>query len=192
MHDFAEVNGLSLEELIKLGWDVNLVYGGNTLLYYACLNNNEKAVEILLKYMKQIDPPNAVCLLCMSHNPNIARMFLSKNIDVHRLDVNGCCAPFYLIDVGKEKDNLAILSMLYDHGYDINFKDKNGKTTIEVFLSSIRKQYSIIEWLIVHGADTNSIIIDKSKFNGKSIKQRIIFDSKLNKKLAKMVQKYFI
>ena len=161
-----------MEELIKLGWDVNFVDEGETLLYFACFQNNEKAVEILLNHMHQIDPPNAtpaVCLLCRSHNPNIAKMILSKNIDVYRLDENGRFGPYYLRG-GEEKNNLAILSMLYDHGYDINYKGRNGVSIFEPFLINIIKsQNKIIEWLILHGADTNSIIKETKYTQGKVI-----------------------
>ena len=192
LYDIIRLKTPLLEELIKTGWDVNFIKDGNTLLYQACSQNNEKAVEILLKYMDQIDPPNtekpAVCLLCMTHNPNIAKMILSKNIDVHRLDAGGNCAPFYLLDVGEEKNNLEILSMLFDHGYDINFKDKNGKSLIGIFLSSIKTQYSIIEWLILHGADLNYTMPGKGHKG--TIKEFMLFQSKNNKRIRKIVQKY--
>ena len=189
----ATKNNSLLEELIKSGWDVNFIDKGETLLYYACFQNSEKAVEILLKYMDQIDPPNAeipaVCSLCVSRNPNIARMILSKNIDVHRLDKNGHFGPYHLCG-GEEKDNLTILSMLCDHGYDLNFKDRNGTSLIEVFLTSIKIQYSIIEWLIQHGADLNSIMQPKGKGKEMSVKQHIVRLSKHNTLFANIVQKF--
>ena len=164
-----------LEHFFKLGWDPNLIdTNGDTLLTIALLRKQEELVEVLLKYMNPIDPPNAnpvVCEICRSCKPNIARRILSHNIDVYRLDKFGRFGPFYLPS-RNEKNNIEIISLLIEYGFDINFKDEEGNSLLgSILYRNIRNQYKCCEWLILLGADVYCPI--NHKIN-QSIKEYLI------------------
>ena len=186
-------NDVSLIEFIELGWDIDYVSNGYNLLYFACYLNLENHVEILVKHMKQIDHPDAfpaVCSLCILGNPYIAKMILSKKIDVHRMDKKGRTGPDFLQSDSNQPNFLKILSMLYEYGYNLNFKNKSGNTILGTYLTSLHPPKVIIEWLIIHGADVNSNVYLRDKTQ-MPIKQYIRLNN-VSLNLGKIVKKYLI
>ena len=113
--------------------------------------------------MSNIDLPfgyqdqGAVHWICSSHNPEIARIILSKGgVDVNRLDKEGRMGPYYMLDVGKEEENIEVLELLFQAGLNINKKTEKTASILGEYVSAITKQTKVIEWLLAHGADMNS------------------------------------
>lgn len=101
-----------------------------------------------------VQEQGAVHWICISHNPEIARIILSKGgINVNRLDKEGHMGPYYMLDIGEEDENIEVLELLWQAGLDINKKTPNTASILGEYVSSITKPLKIIEWLLVHGAD---------------------------------------
>ena len=169
-----------------------------TALSFACFQSNEEAVRLLTNVLIDVDIPStiqssgAVHWACQSHNYNIAELIITKGINVNRLDENKKAAHFYLLDVGEEKENLRILQLLMQYGYNINYHPPDGNTILGDFLTSIKKSYKIIEYLLQMGADTNVLMKNKSPQAGKfqTIADFMRHTMKSNKQMAEIVEKY--
>ena len=170
-----------------------------TALYYACFQGNEEAVRMLTDVLFDVDIPydikssGAVHWACQSHNYNIVELIISKGINVNRLDENGRTGPFYILDVGNEDENLKILKLLVQYGFNINYHPPKGNTILGDMLTGIKKPYKLIEYLLQVGADANVLLQAKTKTQH----QQTIADfmknaSKSDKRIAAIVQKYLL
>lgn len=132
-------------------------------LEVACIQQQVAVVQALCDKMTCVDIPyevqdqGAVHWICISHNPEIARIILSKGINnVNRLDKDGHMGPYYMLDIGEEDENIEVLELLYQEGLDINKKTPKTASILGEYVISISKPLKIIEWLLAHGADMNS------------------------------------
>ena len=64
--------------------------------------------------------------------------------------------PYYMLDVGKEEENIEVLELLFQAGLNINKKTEKTASILGEYVSAITKQTKVIEWLLAHGADMNS------------------------------------
>ncbi|CBY07918.1 unnamed protein product [Oikopleura dioica] len=96
----ASDNYYTMELLLEDGWDPNhcinndvqLRYkdGRKTALYFAVLNNNEDAVELLLQYGAKVnlDPLKCITVAVGISNFDIFDMLLLHGADIHEVNVN--------------------------------------------------------------------------------------------------------
>ena len=166
-----------------------------TALSYACLNGNIEAAIMIANVL--VDPdipsniaaPSAVHWICQAHDPKLAEIVLSKGINVNRLDDLNCTGPSKMLDLGDEDEIIQMLELLLKHGFDIN-KHAQGKNTIlGDFLLAIKKRYKIIEWLLLHGADT-SCPIGTNKLKPKPIGDQMREMASCNKIMQRLVKEH--
>ena len=100
-------------------------------------------------------PTSAIHWACRSHNPAIVKMFLDKQIDIHRLDFNGNGGANQLVDIATDDEAIEILEMLKKEGYDFNRVDNNNNSMslLEAYRTSISQPIEVIKWLVQNGAD---------------------------------------
>ena len=168
-----------------------------TALSLSCFQGNEAAVSMLLNVLPTIDLPDtirakgAVHWACQSHNYKIVEMILSKGVNVNRLDENGNTAPYYLLDVGQEDENIKIFELLREHGFDFEFHLPRHNSVLGDMLTCIKRQYKIIEWLLSNGADTNLELNAKAKNSSvKTIADFMRQMARNDKSMRAIVEKY--
>ncbi|KAH0788828.1 ankyrin repeat protein [Histomonas meleagridis] len=139
---------------------------GKSALFLSCFTDNVDVVRLLCEKMRvvDIDPQkNAKGLIhyaCMSYDPEIVKIVLTKNIEINRMDEEGRLGPWYLADMAKEEDIIQILEMLVDKGLNLNLvknlgHEKNSDPLLGSFVIAIKKMMNVMEWMLVHGADPN-------------------------------------
>ena len=137
-------------------------------LEVACFFRQVDVVRELCERLVEVDLPAemqekaAVHWICQSHHPEIARIILSKGIDVNRLDGDGHAGPYYMLDIGKEDEIVEIFTLLLQHGLDLNITappDKPTNTILGEFVTSITRPLKVIEWLLEHGADPTAKLV---------------------------------
>ena len=150
--------------LLEYGEDPSIFSDdGNCALSLAAFQQYPDIVQLLCNNLGSIEPDttapyyhtSAVHWGCQSYMPEIMEMLLEKNINVNQLDRDGFCGPHYLIDVGTPENNIKILEMLYENGFNVNIQNpfQNNTSLLEEFMCTIKSQFEIIQWLIEHGAD---------------------------------------
>ena len=151
----------ALEILLKTSQDATVMTNDNkTALYFACFLKCVGAVKLLCDNMIKVDIPAsvksaaAVHWACQSHSADIIEMIVKKDIDVNRLDEYGRTGPYHLID-SQESELLRGIQALYDAGFQINLHSPKQNTILGDVLTTINKNYTVIEWLLEHGADPN-------------------------------------
>lgn len=168
--------------LIDANVDLSVINNDyQTALSLACFQGQTDVVRLICEKLDDIDLPAnikqqaAVHWLCQSKDPEIARIMLEKNIDVNRVDKDGFIGPHYLIDIVEPSVHIKILELLLQHGLKIDFvSNPNGNTILGEYVTGIKKQYEVIDWLLSHGAN-----IDAPLNNG-NMKGQTIADFILN------------
>lgn len=149
--------------LIEFGADPYFIsFKNKTALSIACFYSDREVVRLLCSIMDNIDLPadikadGAVHWLCQSKDVEIAKIMLSKNIDVNRINHRGESGPFYLFDSCEEEVVIQILELLIKHGFDVNIFGPESKTTcLGSCVIGITKNINVIEYLIQKGANIN-------------------------------------
>ena len=148
--------------LLKAGCDPGAITKDNkTALSLACMQGNYEAVRMIADALTDVDIPetikarSAVHWICQSHDPRIAKIILSKGINANRLDDLGYPGPFHMIDACKEEESIEMLELLYSYGFNVNIHSNGKNSILGEYLTAIKKQYNVIEWLILKGADTS-------------------------------------
>lgn len=173
--------------LIESGCIVDEIVSGQKALTLACraAYQDVNLIRMLCDFSHEVDMPSdfkgqsAIHWICLTSNPEIVRTVLEYNIDVNRADDKGCYGPELLSEY-KTKENLEILDLLYQHGYDpCNVNPITKIPSYVVFLQHIRIPIEIIAWFIKHG-----VKIDTDPYNKNlTVRNRILRMPKIIKGL---------
>lgn len=150
--------------LIDAGVDLSFISADNqTALSLACFQGQTEIVRLICQKLDNIDlPPTikskaAVHWLCESKSPEIARIILEKEIDVNRVDKDGHLGPFYLLDVAESDVLIEILELLVNAGLKIDsVANPTMNTLLGDYVTGIKKQYEVIDWLLSQGANIDA------------------------------------
>lgn len=141
--------------LLENGIDVNIKTseGGYTALHLASCNKNSEIVELLLKYVKNIDQEDSIgftpFLLSVIYNKkNNMELLLNSGADLFKTEHDGDTALHFAID----KNNVDVAEFLIKRGININIKDKHGWTALHVAAREGHKES--IQFLIENNIDT--------------------------------------
>ncbi|KAH0786835.1 ankyrin repeat protein [Histomonas meleagridis] len=136
---------------------------GKSALFLACFQRSVETVRLLCEKMQVVDlDPNQngmglIHYACMSNNPEIIRIVLTKNINVNRFDKDGKLGPTNLVYCPDEKVVIQIMEMLVEKGFNLNkvatFGGKPTESLLMTFVSTIKKMYTVIDWMLTNGAD---------------------------------------
>ena len=122
-----EIKLAKVDMLIRLGVDVNAMYGAKSPLKLANEVNNQKVIDFL-------------------ENNGAKDIFdeeIAKELGVKL--IKAC--------KGEEKKDVKEIKELIDMGADVNQKDETGKTAL--MMASIKGYKEVVEFLIQKGADVN-------------------------------------
>ena len=141
------------------------------LIFYACQNPDTPLdiFKIICDTLGTLDPPNdgaaysesAIHWICQTENPQIVELALNYTIDINRMTNDGKTGPMYFIKQNEE-NNITILEMLVNHGFDINQRMDLYPSLLEFFAFGLKKKFLITKWLLQHGADINAPFIGSS------------------------------
>ncbi|KAF5618686.1 ankyrin repeat domain protein [Fusarium sp. NRRL 52700] len=132
----------------------------STPLYWACYNENEEIVKLLVDNGADI---NARCLggkaplhLSVENESNgITEFLLSRGADVSAADSERRTA----LDLASESGNTEVARRLIDNGADISRETTDGFTPLS--MASIRGHVELAKLLIESGADVNQAVANR-------------------------------
>ena len=149
-----------VDMLVKLGVNVNAMYGANSVLLYAKSKEANRICELLEKNgAKEIfDEKEAkeiakkISLICDDENPDINE--IKELIDMGAyLKAKGWWGRTTLMDASK-KGLKEVVELLIQKGANVNAKDNYRYTPI--FLAAMNGHKEIVEILIQNGANVNA------------------------------------
>lgn len=186
--------------LFDHGYDpTSITAEGRTALFINLFTiKSVELTRLLCNAMDKVDIPEnmkkmaAVHYICCCGIPEIAKIVLSKGINVNRIDENNAVGPKHLVDIASEQAALEILKLLFDYGYEVDLRaDNQSNTALGEFMLGIRTYPQIVDFLISRNAN-----IDLPCFNQnvKSSKNENTIRAKLLRKpaYAKICAKYHI
>ena len=161
--------------LIESGCRADEIVGGQKALAVECkcAIQDLGLVKTLCSLSREVDMPDdfrgsaAIHWICLTSNPELVKIVLSYNIDVNRVDERGQYGP-ELLNEYKLDENLEILDMLYQRGFDVNNINPITKAPVlSTFCGWIRPPIKIIAWFLNHGAKIATVPF---KQNGQTLK----------------------
>ncbi len=155
-----DIKVAKIDMLIKLGADVNALYGAKSLLKLANEVNEPKIAKMLKdnKAKDFIDEKNAnelgleLCEICQrAYNINIAKVkeLTDMGADVNAKDYTGQTALIFVSKYGVKE----VVELLIQNGVDVNLKDRYNNTALMWAANYGYKE--VVELLILSGADVN-------------------------------------
>ena len=159
--DMAEhIKLAKVDMLIRLGVDVNAMYGAKSLLKLANEVNEPKIAKKLEdnKAKDFIDEKKAnklgleLCEICQRvFNINIAKVkeLMDMGADVNAKDYTGHSALIFVSKYGVKE----VVELLIQNGVDVNLKDRYNNTALMWAANYGFKE--VVELLILSGADVN-------------------------------------
>ena len=149
-----------IDMLIRLGADVNALYGAKSLLKLANEVNEPKIAKMLEDNKAEdfIDEEKAnelgleLCEICQRvFNINIAKVkeLMDMGADVNAKDYTGHSALIFVSKYGVKE----VVELLIQNGVDVNLKDRYNNTALMWAANYGFKE--VVELLILSGADVN-------------------------------------
>lgn len=110
-----------------------------------------KLKEMVIKMIEE-DETDDTKIKLFSNDFETIKQLLEDNpqVDVNMTDQFGETPLFRAIYL----DNLEVAQLLYEHGADLNFKNKSGETILYITCLGYG-DIETIDWLLEHGADAN-------------------------------------
>lgn len=177
--------------LIECGEDPSYIAPNvyESALSLACFQGEEwiHIVKLICEKAETLDlPPDvkekgAIHWACSSKSPEIVRMVLERGVDVNRLDKNGYTGAHYMVDACSEDKAIEILEVMMEYGFTLT--GPNLSIVVD-FVTAIKKQFRVIEWLFAHGVDPNE------KYDNKKIADYVLASSRTNMKMRKIHQQW--
>lgn len=100
--------------------------------------------------------------ICMCGNLKVARLILKTlNVSLYQLNAQNKTGLYYLIGK-KTKNVINILKILFEKGFDVDFKSDNGNSILADFVLDLNPDLKVIEFLLQSGANPK-IITSQSK-----------------------------
>ena len=137
-----------------------------------------KIIDDAIKFNLSIEPPQsddpnkfnkgACYWMCDFLDLDVAKKVIkTKDFDINRFNRDFMLGPAVMVE-SKDKNVIPMLELLLENGFDINKRyNLNSPTLLESFLSTISKNYSVIEFLVKYGADINALHSRQKDKNGK-------------------------
>ncbi|MBE6463684.1 MAG: hypothetical protein E7005_08060 [Alphaproteobacteria bacterium] len=155
-----DIKVAKIDMLIRLGADVNALYGAKSLLKLANEVNEPKIAKMLEDNKAEdfIDKEKAnklgleLCEICQRvFNINIAKVkeLMDMGADVNAKDYTGHSALIFVSKYGVKE----VVELLIQNGVDVNLKDKYNNTALMWAANYGFKE--VVELLILSGADVN-------------------------------------
>lgn len=162
----------AVEPLLNYGISADYVSptGHETAFSLACSKKVKNIAKVLITRMTKFDSDRTtyfgiVHSICQCGSVSLARFVLNnvEEISVHRVTPDGFTGPHYLL--GKpEKKIIAIMELLLNHGFEIDFKyDPNsftflGECCYGLCSSDKERPFQVIKWLLDKGADPYTLM----------------------------------
>jgi ankyrin repeat protein len=146
-----------------------------TALSAACKQSSVSVVKMLCDKMTDVDinpvlKVDAAChWICISGSPEIARIILAHDIDVNRLNADNKTCVSLMKTVIPEEDDIEILEMLLEKGFNINHTPISPLTN---YVTGIKKKPKVVAWFIENGFNLNAKVNNKYTFREYIIKYK--------------------
>ncbi|KAI0281936.1 ankyrin repeat protein, partial [Russula aff. rugulosa BPL654] len=119
---------------------------GNTPLHSAACRDLEM-VEVLLEYGVDVNAQNSYCRTPLSFAAGAGRR--SKYTD---------SSGFTPLHDASEDGNIEIARVLLEHGANVEVKDNEGRTPLDIASGVLRGQHEIVKLLLEHNARREDIV----------------------------------
>ncbi|XP_031500003.1 potassium channel AKT2/3 isoform X1 [Nymphaea colorata] len=155
-------NSILLEELLKAGMDPNVRDSkGRTPLHVATAKGYEDCVMALLKHGCNMNMKD------LNGNTPFWNSISSRNNSIFRLlycyaSASDQCIDGDLLTLAVTRNDRFILQELLNHGVEINSKDQNGLTALQVAIKE--GNADLVDFLVSNGA----ILSNTSQFHGRA------------------------
>lgn len=142
-----------IDMLIRIGGNVNAMYGAKSVLLYAKSKGDNRICELLARNgAKEIFDEeeakkigNEICLCCSGEDPDINK--IKELIDMGGKD----SVSVYALISASSNNNLELVKLLVENGVDINEQDEDERTAL--MWTSVHNSFDVAKFLIEKGAD---------------------------------------
>ena len=187
--------------LEKKGVDINKIYGGTTILLYACYKNVEiNFIKYLVSKGANVNDKNKIeetSLMMASYfgNNDVVEFLISKGANVNSKNIKGLDSLMYACQLENNKD---IVEFLLRNGANIYEKANNGDNSL-IFATS-KGNIDVVNLLLKEDAKNNkknklgnNVLLSNNKGNIKNNEKYIDrMDSKYMTPLILATRKNFI
>lgn len=144
-------NAAFLDELLKARLDPDVGDSkGRTPLHIAASKGHEECVRVLLKHrcnihIRDLDGNTALWDAISAKHHAVFQILYNHSI------ISDPYTPGDLLCTAARRNNLTVIAELLKHGLNVDSKDRNGSTAVEIAMSE--NHVDMVELLVMNGAD---------------------------------------